>query len=91
MIQFVPSLARQVLSVSLTVSLCQAGNKLNHARTMRVSDTESACLACREILSPILGVSGGGVVPHERRDSNGSALVVHQGKDAVSQIRTHTS
>lgn len=60
-----------------------------------VSDTERAGLACSQIIGPSLGVGGSSVIPHKCRDTitcvHGSALLVHQGKDAVSQVRTHIS
>jgi hypothetical protein len=51
----------------------------------------AACLSCRHIIDPSLGVGGDRVVPDVRRDSNCSALAVENGQDAVDPIRTHTS
>ncbi len=43
----------------------------------------AACLSCRQIIDPSLGVGGDRVVPDVRRESHGSALAVVHGKDAV--------
>src|SRR5918999_5409924 len=43
----------------------------------------AACLSCRHIIDPSLGVGGERVVPDVRRDSNCSALAVVHGQDAV--------
>src|SRR5918998_3277384 len=51
----------------------------------------AACLSCRHIIDPSLGVGGERVVPDVRRDSNCSALAVVHGQDAVDPFRAHTS
>jgi hypothetical protein len=43
----------------------------------------AAYLSCSQIIDPSLGAGGDRVVPDVRRDSNGSALTVVHGQDAV--------
>src|SRR5437588_67628 len=49
-------------------------------------------LACsRQMFGPSFGSGGELVAPHERRNTNGSALTVMHGQDAVYEIRAHIS